>query len=160
MTMGISYALGAFLAGIMLGETEYRPQIEAEIRPFRDVLLGLFFISIGMLVNVTTWPEAWLWILLVLVGLLLGKTLLIILLCRLSKYDYETATRTGLLLAQGGEFGFAILTLALSHRLLPVAWGQSVLAALLISFMLAPIIIRYNQPIARFFFKRDVRRNA
>lgn len=151
-TMGISYALGAFVAGIMLGETEFRHQINVEIRPFRDVLLGLFFVSIGMLVNVTTWFDTWIWILLLLMAIMIGKTVLIVVLCRLLKYDLARATRTGVVLSQGGEFGFAILTVALTNRLLPPDYGQVVLAALLISFALAPIIIRYNEKIAKFFF--------
>jgi monovalent cation:H+ antiporter-2, CPA2 family len=147
--LGLSYALGAFLAGIMLAEGEYRYQIKVEIRPFRDILLGLFFISIGMLVNVTTWPQIWVWIVILVVGLILGKMLLIILLAKITRNDTATSLRTGLVLAQGGEFGFAILTLALIHKLIPIDWAQSVLAALLISFILAPIVIRYNKKIAQ-----------
>lgn len=154
--LGMSYALGAFLAGIMLGETEYRHQINVEIRPFRDVLLALFFVSIGMLVNVTIWIHTWVWILLLLVALMIGKTLLIVLLCRLSKYKMATALRTGVVLSQGGEFGFAILTLAITHKLLPPDYGQVVLAALLITFAFAPIIIRNNKRIVKFLFPKTM----
>ena len=79
--------------------------------------------------------------------------LLITVLARLSKNNTVTSFRTGLVLAQGSEFGFAILTLALMHQLIPADWVQSVLAALLISYVLAPIIIRYNGKIATFFSK-------
>jgi len=154
--MGISYALGTFLAGMMLGETEFRKQITIEIRPFRDILLGLFFVSIGMLVNITMWAATWIWILLLLIALMVGKTVLIITLCRLSKNDLASASRTGIILAQGGEFGFAILTLALTNKLLPPDYGQVVLAALLITFALAPIIIRHNKKIAKFFFLKKI----
>lgn len=153
--MGMSYALGAFLAGIMLGETEFRHQIEAEIRPFRDVLLGLFFISIGMLVNISTWADTWAWILVLLAGIMLGKSLLIVLLCRFLNYDFSCATRTGVILSQGGEFGFAILSVALVNHLLPTDYGQVVLASLLISFALAPIIIKYNKTIAKTLFPKS-----
>lgn len=155
-SFGLSYALGAFLAGIMLGETEYRHQIELEIRPFRDVLLGLFFISIGMLVNITTWSQTWVWILLLLAGLVLGKFFLIYSLSRITKVDKRTSFRTSLLLAQGGEFGFAILTVALTNQVIPPDWGQSILAALLISFLLTPIIIRNNFAISHFFFPANL----
>lgn len=155
--MGASYAMGAFLAGIMLGETEFRHQIEIEIRPFRDVLLGLFFVSIGMLVNITTWLDTWVWILLLLVAMMIGKTLLITLLCRFSKHDMVSATRTGVVLSQGGEFGFAILTVALANNLLPPSYGQVVLAALLITFALAPIIIRYNGKLAKLLFPKLIK---
>ncbi|KTD24725.1 monovalent cation-H antiporter-2, CPA2 family [Legionella lansingensis] len=153
--LGMTLALGAFLSGIMLGETQFRHQIKSEIRPFRDVLLGLFFVSIGMLANVTTWGDTWDWILLLLIALIVGKSLLIISLCWLVRYDIETAIRTGLILGQGGEFGFAILALALSTQLLPMDYGQVVLGALIISFALGPIIIRHNQRIATFFLPKS-----
>lgn len=144
---GLSYALGAFLAGIMLAESEYRQQIKAEILPFRDILLGLFFISTGMLVNVSAWTLAWEWIILLVIGLMLAKPLLIYLLCKFSNNANTVAISTGLVLGQGGEFGFAILTLAVSQELLSFQWSQSVLAALLISFIISPILIRFNQAI-------------
>jgi CPA2 family monovalent cation:H+ antiporter-2 len=143
--MGLSLALGAFIAGIMLAETEFRHQLEAEIRPFRDILLALFFISIGMLLNIQLLPEIWPWVLLLLSALIVFKFGLIAILCRLFGWDWAVATRTGITLAHGGEFGFAILALALSGDLLPADYGQVVLAALLISMGLAPILIRYNQ---------------
>ena len=149
--LGLSYALGAFLAGIMLAECEHKNKIKNEIRPFRDLLLALFFISTGMLVNITLWAESWFWILLLTVGLMVSKTLLIMVLTKLSKYSLEISIKSGLILGQGGEFGFAILSLALINHLLPAEWGQSVLAALLISFVFAPPIIRYNALLTEFF---------
>ena len=149
--LDLSFALGAFLAGIMLAECEQKHQIKNEVRPFRDLLLALFFISTGMLVNITAWAKSWFWILLLVVGLMLAKALLIIILTKLSKYGWGTSIKTGLILAQGGEFGFAILSLALTHHLLPTDWGQSVLAALMISFAFAPAIIRYNASLTRLF---------
>lgn len=142
--LGLSLALGAFVAGMMLGETEFRHQIEAEIRPFRDILLGLFFITVGMLLNISLLPEIWEWVLLTLAALIVFKMLFITLLCRIAKWDLAVSLRTGLVLAHGGEFGFAILTLALDGALIPQEYGQVVLAALLISMGLAPLIIRYN----------------
>jgi CPA2 family monovalent cation:H+ antiporter-2 len=82
-------------------------------------------------------------------GLMIAKALLIMVLSKLSQYSMETSIKTGLVLAQGGEFGFAILSLALANHLLPTAWGQSVLAALMISFVFAPVIIRYNATLTR-----------
>jgi len=147
--LGMTLVLGAFLSGIMLGETEFRHQIKTEIRPFRDILLGLFFVSIGMLANIHTWLDTWPWILLLLIAIMLGKSFLIMLLCRLSGYNQITSFRTGLILSQGGEFGFAIFALAFTHNLLPADYAQVVLAALLISFAFAPIIIRYNGQITK-----------
>jgi CPA2 family monovalent cation:H+ antiporter-2 len=148
--LGLSYALGAFLSGIMLAECEHKNKIKNEIRPFRDLLLALFFISTGMLVNITLWAESWFWILLFTIGLMVAKTVLIIVLIKFSRYSLETSIKTGLILAQGGEFGFAILSLALANHLLPAEWGQSVLAALLISFAFASVVIRYNKFLTRF----------
>jgi CPA2 family monovalent cation:H+ antiporter-2 len=148
---GLSYALGAFLAGIMLGETEFRHQIEVEIRPFRDLLLGLFFISIGMLLNIKNWEATGLWIGLLLMAIFLGKSLLIIALSRIMRFSLRTSLRTGIVLAQSGEFGFAILTLALAHQLVSPEYAQVVLSALLISFAISPLLIQNNEKITRFF---------
>ncbi len=148
--LGLSFALGAFLAGMMLAETEFRHQIEVEIRPFRDILLGLFFITIGMLTNISQWHHTWSWILLLFLTLTVGKMLLITLLGCLTGNRFSVSCRTGLLLAQGGEFGFALLTLALNEKILPPEYGQITLAALLLSIALSPIIIRFNKQIANF----------
>ncbi len=145
--LGLSLALGAFLAGIMLGETEFRHQIELEARPFRDVLLGLFFITIGMQFEFEQLPTNWLWVLLMLFALVVFKTSLISLLGLYFSKQKDTAARTGVILAQGGEFGFALLLLMLNHHLLPNSYGQVVLAALLISMLIAPFFIRYNRQI-------------
>jgi len=147
--LDLSLALGAFVAGMMLGETEFRHQIEATIRPFRDVLLGLFFITIGTLFNVGMFTEVWAWILLLFTALTLGKVILIGVICFVGSRDLVRALRTGLILAQGGEFGFALLNLALSEKLLPGDYGQVVLGALLLSMLVAPILVRFNQEIAR-----------
>ncbi len=155
--LGLSFALGAFLAGMMLAETEFRHQIAVEIRPFRDILLGLFFISIGMLTDVSQWYKTWHWILLLLGCLTVFKMLLISMVSRLSGSSASIACRTGLILAQGGEFGFALLTLALNEKILPADYGQVVLAALLLSIAISPIIIRFNKEIARLFLFKTVK---
>lgn len=152
--LGLSYALGAFLAGVMLSETEFRHQIEVEIRPFRDMLLGLFFITIGMLVNISAWQSTWYWILLLLVAIVICKIILIIMLCRFAGDDNVTSWRTGLVLAQSGEFGFAILTIALANGQLSEEYGQVVLAALWISIVISPLLIRYNKTIVNFILPK------
>ncbi len=141
---GMSLALGAFVAGVMLSETEFRHQLEAEIRPFRDVLLGLFFASMGMLVNPRLLPEIWPWVLLLLAALLVFKFAVVAVLCRLAGATSAVALRTGLVLAQGGEFGFALLALAQQGEVLPADYAQVVLTALLISMAVAPLLIRTN----------------
>jgi len=153
---GLSYALGAFLAGIMLSETEFRHQVEVEIRPFRDILLGLFFISIGMLTNVHNWHEIAMWVGLLVIALTIGKLGLIFLISRVLGNSLSTSLRTGLVLAQGGEFGFAILTLALKNNSLPQDYGQVILAALIISLMLSPLLIHFNKKISGYLLPKAI----
>ncbi len=157
--IGLTFALGAFLAGVMMSETEFRHQVESEIRPFRDLLLGLFFVTIGMMLNIGLLPEIWVAVLLLLAGIMLFKFLLIAVLCRLFGWNSAVATRTGLILAHSGEFGFAILILAMDGELLGVQTGQTVLAAMVFSMMLAPVIIRYNGKISGMLMPQAVARS-
>lgn len=149
---GLSMALGAFLAGMMLGETEFRHQIKTDIRPFKDVLLGFFFITIGMQFNPAMLLIAWEWIVLLLLALIAFKVILIIYLGIFFTRSRTVAIQTGLILAQGGEFGFAILLEALNHELIPADYGQVILSALLLSMATAPLIIKHHQKIAHFFY--------
>jgi len=147
-SIGLSFVLGAFLAGVMLSETEFRHQVDAEIRPFRDLLLGLFFITIGMMLDISGLPAIWLQALALLMALILLKCAMITLFCRLGGWNNAVSARTGLILAHGGEFGFAILVMAMAGGILQPGVGQVVLAAMLFSMVLAPIMIRYNGKIA------------
>ncbi len=147
--LGLSMAFGAFLAGMMLGETEFRHQVEAAIRPFRDMLLGLFFVGIGMLFDLRALPQIWPWAIAGAVGLMVAKTLIVAGLVRAAGTDTLTAWRTGLLLAVGGEFGFALLAIALAAGVITAGVSQVALASVLISMVVAPLLIRHNLPIAR-----------
>lgn len=150
--VGLSYSLGAFLAGMMLGETEFKHQIKTDIRPFKDILLGFFFITIGMQFNTHIILTACNWILLMLLALVIFKIVLISLLGLFFTKSKVIATQTGLILAQGSEFGFVILISALSYNLLPTDYGQVILGALLLSMILAPLIIKYHQNIINLLF--------
>lgn len=147
-SLGLSLAFGAFLAGMVLGETEFRHQVESTVRPFRDVLLGLFFIGIGMLFDPASLPSIWQWALLGAIVLLVSKTLLVSVMVRKTGADRLTAWRTGLLLAVGGEFGFALLAIALAANVIDVFLGQIALTSVLFSMIAGPFIIRYNHAIA------------
>ncbi|MBK9244512.1 MAG: cation:proton antiporter [Burkholderiales bacterium] len=149
-SLGLSLAFGAFLAGMMLGETEFRHQIESTIRPFRDVLLGLFFVTIGMLVDPSSLPRIWHWSLAAAAGLLVSKALLVAALVRLAGIESFTALRTGVVLAVGGEFGFAVLALALGAGAIAPEPAQVALTAVLFSMIAGPLLIRLNRPIAEF----------
>ena len=144
---GLSLALGAFLAGMLISETEYRYQVENDIKPFRDVLLGLFFITIGMLLDPRVVLDRWLIVLLVLTALITLKFLLIVLLALILKNDKAVALRCALALAPAGEFGFVLLSLAGRHQALSEPVTQVVLAAMLISMLLSPLILAYSEKI-------------
>ena len=147
-SLGLSLAFGAFLAGMMLGETEFRHQVESSIRPFRDVLLGLFFIGIGMLFEPAAIPRIWHWALGGALLLLVSKTLLVALMVKKSGIDTLTAWRTALLLAVGGEFGLALLAIALDAKVIDLAVGQIALTAVLFSMIAGALLIRFNHVIA------------
>jgi monovalent cation:H+ antiporter-2, CPA2 family len=146
--VGLSMALGAFLAGMLLAETEYRHQIEVVIRPFRDVLLGLFFITIGTLLDLQLLARnVWL-VLLLVVGLQVIKTTVVIVAARGVAGDLRKAVRAGIIVAQGGEFGFALLTLMLNDNLADASLIQPLLAATVVSMVISPMLIRHNAAIA------------
>ena len=141
--VGLSLALGAFVAGMLIAETEYRHQVEEDIKPFRDVLMGLFFVTIGMMLNPTViWKNLGL-VLLLVVGVILVKAVVVFVLSRVFGGSHSTALRSALWLAAGGEFGFVLLTEIATARLAPRPIIQVVLAALLISMMLAPVIVHW-----------------
>ncbi|MBI4194322.1 MAG: cation:proton antiporter [Betaproteobacteria bacterium] len=147
-SLGLSMAFGAFLAGMMLGETEFRHQIESAIRPFRDVLLGLFFVTVGMLLDPASLLQLWHWAAIGALALLAVKALLVGLMVRWAKVDAATAWRTGIVLAVGGEFGFALLAIALEARAIAPQAAQIALTAVLLSMIAGPFIIRYNHRLA------------
>jgi CPA2 family monovalent cation:H+ antiporter-2 len=144
---GLSLALGAFVAGMLISETEYRHQVEEDIKPFRDVLLGLFFITIGMLLNVPLVLENWWLVLLLLCVPVLLKFVLIAGLAKLFGASDGVSIRTGLALAQAGEFGFVLLNLAAGHNLMDSQVVQVVLASMVLSMLLAPFIIAQSDKI-------------
>jgi len=146
---GLSLALGAFVAGMLISETEYRYQVEEDIKPFRDVLLGLFFVTIGMLLDPRSVIAGFGWILLLLLILLPFKAAVVALLARWFSGDWGSAIRSGLGLAQAGEFGFVLLTLAGGANLLPHEVMQNVLAAMLLSMLVAPFLIQHAEAIVR-----------
>jgi len=146
---GLSLALGAFLAGMMVAETEYRHQIEVVIRPFRDILLGLFFISVGMLLDVHLLIGEFATISAMLLGLVLIKGALAALATRAFVGSTFKAIRTGVVIAIGGEFGIALFTITLRGGLIAPQWGEPLLVAIVLSMVLSPLILSNNKRIAR-----------
>ena len=146
--LGLSPALGAFLAGMLLGESHYRHQIEADIRPFRDILLGLFFVSIGMLIDLQLFVHDGFLILGLTLALMLIKGCVVALLVKLRGSDGETAWRSGLALAQGGEFCFALMAQMQLNSLIPPEIAGYLLAATFCSMLLTPLLLRAAPKIA------------
>ena len=146
---GLSYALGAFIAGMIISETHYRYQVESDIAPFRDILLGLFFITVGMMLNIEILYDNIILIISLLVGLILFKSILISFLIKIFGYEPGVGIRTGLILAHSGEFSFVILALAQQELLLNEFLTQIVLSVALLSMLVAPFIIQMNGKIAR-----------
>ena len=141
---GLSLALGAFIAGMLISETEYKHQVETDIRPFHDVLLGLFFITIGMLLDWRLVAERWDLVLVLLTLPVLFKLLLVMVLARLFGASTGVSLRTGLYLAQAGEFGFVLLTLAQENALVPPSLLNPILASMVLSMLATPFIIMYS----------------
>jgi monovalent cation:H+ antiporter-2, CPA2 family len=145
---GLSLALGAFVAGMLISETEYRHQVEEDIKPFRDVLLGLFFVTIGMLLNLGVVVSQFGWVMLALLVPTGFKFALVLGVARALGAGMGTAIRTALPLATAGEFGFVLLNQAGGLQLLPPHLIQIVLAAMLLSMLATPFLIQYADRIA------------
>ncbi|MEI7531722.1 MAG: cation:proton antiporter [Betaproteobacteria bacterium] len=153
--VGLSLALGAFMAGMLISETPYRYQVEESIASFRDILLGLFFISIGMLVNIPQVLSNFHLVIFLLVGALFLKFSVIALLAKRFGSSPGEAIRTGLCLTQAGEFGFVLINQIDSLDWIDPSLSQSVIAAMLLSMMIAPIVIQFNGKIALRFSQNE-----
>lgn len=141
---GLSLALGAFVAGMLISETEYRIQVEEDIKPFRDILLGLFFVTVGAMLDLeVVWDH-----LPIVVGLVVGclvvKAAIAAGVSRAFGAGTGTALRVGLALAGAGEFGFVLLSRAGELSVVPASWLQTVLAALLLSMLISPFVVQYS----------------
>jgi len=150
---GLSYALGAFLAGMLISETRYRYQVESDIASFRDILLGLFFISIGMMLNLDVLIEYYPTIFLIFSVYTIFKATVITFLARLFKYELGVGIRAGVILGQAGEFSFVILALGQEQGLISGDILQIILSVCLLSMLFASLIIPFNGRIARYISK-------
>ena len=144
---GLSLALGAFVAGMLIAETEYKHQVETDIRPFHDVLLGLFFITIGMKLDWRPVLEQWALVLALTTLPVLAKAGLVALLARAFGATPGIALRTGLYLAQAGEFGFVLLSLGTDNGLVAAEWTSPVLASMVLSMLATPFIVMHSNAI-------------
>jgi CPA2 family monovalent cation:H+ antiporter-2 len=145
---GLSMALGSFIAGMLISETEFRHQVEEDIKPFRDVLLGLFFVTIGMLLDLRVLATQLPWVLVALIVPVGLKFALVALLVRRRVAAAGTAIKVAVPLATAGEFAFVILNQAGQLQLVPTKWMQIVLAAMVLSMLATPLLIQYSNRIA------------
>ena len=140
---GLSMAMGAFMAGMLIAETEYKHRVEEDIRPFHDVLLGLFFITLGMKLDWHVLYKQWPLVLVLSLVPVLVKAVLIGVLAYTGGARNGVAARTGIYLAQAGEFGFVLLTLGLDQHLIDPRWSNPVLAAMVLSMVATPFLIQH-----------------
>ena len=152
---GLSLALGAFIAGMLVAETEYKHQVETEIRPFHDVLLGLFFITIGMKLDWRPVIEQWFLVLLLTTLPVIAKAALVAALAYAFRATPGVAIRTGLYLAQAGEFGFVLLTLGAQGGLVAPQWVSPILASMVLSMLATPFLILYANAIVNRLVSSD-----
>jgi CPA2 family monovalent cation:H+ antiporter-2 len=140
---GLSMALGAFLAGMMLGESQYKHQLEADIRPYRDILLGLFFVTVGMKLNISVVFSSPLIIISLLVCFMTVKVLVIVLLAKRAGESSKDAWAAGIMLAQMGEFGFVLIALASQVEVLPETTASILLGTGVLSMAITPYMISH-----------------
>ena len=138
---GLSMALGAFVAGMLLSETEYRFQVEDDIRPFRDILLGFFFITVGMKLDVQALIGGWRQVLMLLAILLILKALVVFAIAFKMRHSVADSLKTALYLAQGGEFGFVMLAISSQINMVSLELEQAATAAVLLSMIIAPFVL-------------------
>jgi CPA2 family monovalent cation:H+ antiporter-2 len=138
---GLSMAMGAFIAGVMLAESSYRHELEADIEPFRGLLLGLFFMAIGMSLNLPVIVDNWLAIVVAVPILMAVKAAIIYVLCRLFGSDHEVSMRTALILPQGGEFGFVLFSAAVALGVFDSAMASLLVSVVTLSMALTPLSV-------------------
>ena len=148
-------AIGAFLAGMLLAETEFRYQTEAVVKPFQDILLGLFFVFVGMMLDLRLLVAQLPLVLLLLAGLLAVKAGIVTAIVRAFVHNTRKALRTGITVSMGGELGFALLTVLLNGRQVPMELVQPLLTAVALSMLIGPLLVRYNERIADRLLSRE-----
>lgn len=153
--LGLSMALGAFMAGLVLGESHHRYKIQGYIRPFKDLLLGLFFITIGMMLNIQMVIKYWYWVLFLVAAILIFKTLVVAAVVKtFGRLNFQESIQTGLIMAHGGEFGFVLLSLAIQLKVMEADYGQVVLAGILITLFLCPFLIHHSGTFSKWLEER------
>jgi glutathione-regulated potassium-efflux system protein KefB len=153
-TLHLSTALGAFVAGVMLAESPYRHELEADVEPFRSILLGLFFLSVGMLLDLRLIAARPLFVIGIAAGVIVTKTLIVTLINRVSGCKWAASVRMALLISQAGEFGFVLFAQAAAARLILPEAASLFGAVVTLSMAATPFLMRFID----FLERREVRR--
>jgi CPA2 family monovalent cation:H+ antiporter-2 len=153
---GLSMALGALMAGLIIAETEFRHQVEVTMEPFRGLLMGLFFLSVGMGIDTRAVLDAPVWMPLSVIGLFVLKGTVIFGLLRVFGLSWGRSLEGGLLLSQGGEFAFIVIGLALSFNLLPRDVGQFMLIVVGLSMLAAPLVAHLGRQLGDWLERRTM----
>lgn len=157
--MGLSMTLGAFLAGMMLSETEYRHQIESDIRPFQDILLGLFFVTVGMIISLDVLLTHFWTIIGLTIAIIFVKGFILYAVSLIFDRGRGVSLRIALTLSQVGEFGLVLMTLAFTYKLLPEETGNILLTAAVLSMAIAPFMVKFNGRITKFIHNDSYSKN-
>lgn len=157
--MGLSFALGAFVAGLMVAETEYKYRVEEEILSLKSLLLGLFFMTIGMSFDFDLLLRSLPYIIFASLALILVKTAIIIFLCRLFRFPLAPAIHTGLLLSQGGEFAFVVFLMAVQQKMIDVDLSQFLMTVVTFTMALTPLLASFGRKFKAHLYTREVLRD-
>ena len=155
-SFNLSLALGAFIAGLLVAETQYNLQVEESVKPFKGLLLGLFFTSVGMTINLSFIIDNIIKILIYSSLLLVIKASIIIFLCKLFRFKFGASIQSGLLLAQGGEFAFILFTLAQQEQLFDYEYALLLLMVVTTTMAVTPLMAHYSTRIAAKYDHRDI----
>ncbi|GIZ53111.1 cation:proton antiporter domain-containing protein [Noviherbaspirillum aridicola] len=151
---GLSMALGAFLAGLLLAETEFKHEVEVTIEPFKGLLMALFFMSVGMAIDVREVARSPLWLPLSVIGLFIIKTLVIAVILRIGGFNWGRAVEGGSLLGQGGEFAFIVVGFTMASKLMPADTGQFIMLVVSLSLFATPAVARAGRAFGDWWERR------
>jgi CPA2 family monovalent cation:H+ antiporter-2 len=152
---GLSMALGAFIAGLLLADTQYRHEIASLIIPFKSMLLGIFFLSFGMGINLLFITQEPVWLALSVIGLMAIKAAIVFVLCKLWKQTTAVSAESAILLSQAGEFGLLVVGSALAAGLMEEAVGQFMLITVGITMFITPLIAPVSRKVGQYFEGKD-----
>ena len=157
--LGMSFALGAFVAGLLVAETEYRYRVEEEILSLKSILLGLFFMTIGMSFDFDVLMKSFPYIILASLGIIFVKASIIIGLCRVFKFPFAPAIHTGLLLSQGGEFAFIVFLIAVQQNFLSTNLSQFLMTTVTLTMALTPILATIGRKTKSYLYTKEILRD-